>query len=212
MVINREDVIFIIGIAGKIGSGKTTVARILGQQLENSLLIDVDSLAKQLYENYPDLLKDIRMEFGDQVFSQDRLDYGQLAKKVFTDQSQLTRLNRIMFPLIRSEIKEQIQSNQHKDYIIIDAAVLFNCKLNILCDHITWVKAPPRLRKKYLVSKGISEAEAEMKIKGQKIRIDKSLVDRIIDNHRSEKRLAAEAEDLARDIVFRSSVKNGKQV
>jgi dephospho-CoA kinase len=208
---DREDIIFIIGIVGKIGAGKTTVASGLEKLLPNSRVIDVDGLAKGLYESKPELLKDIRRDLGEEVFNNGQLDLKALALEVFGSKAQLTKLNRIMFPAIRREVKEQVDASQDLDYLIIDAAILFSCKLNLLCHYVVWVKSPPRYRKKFLISLGMPEEEAQLKIKGQKIRIDRSLVDFTLENTRSEKRLWSGIENLAQDIILRSS-SHGSQV
>ncbi|MGM0365825.1 MAG: dephospho-CoA kinase [Actinomycetota bacterium] len=204
--------IFIIGIVGRIGSGKTTAASILEKKIKSSVIIDVDSLAKEIYEADEDILKNIRAVFGDEVFTGEGLNYSALADRVFNDSAELKKLNRLMFPLIRNEVRNQLKENQEKKFLLLDAAVLFNCKLDVLCDYILWVNASKSTRKKYLLSKGIAEEEAEMKIRGQKIRINRSLVDFKIDNNGDKEKLESLCERAVRDILSRVGERNDKQV
>ena len=88
-----------------------------------------------------------------------------------------------MFPLIRREIRSMVKSDKDNDYIIIDAAVLFDAKLDILCDFIVLVDTDERLRKTFLKNKNLNDNEIELRIEGQHIKINESRVDfRIIND------------------------------
>ncbi len=171
--------------------------------------IDVDSLAKDVYDSEEDILKHIRTVFGEEVFDGESLDFGALADRVFSSSAELKKLNRIMFPLIRREVKNQIREYTDKDFVIIDAAVLFNCKLDVLCDYVIWVKASKDVRKKNLLNKGIPEQKAEMKIKGQKIRLCNGRMDYVIENNGDRKKLESICGKVAEDIHRRYGDING---
>ena len=73
------------------------------------------------------------------------------------------------------------------DYIIIDAAVLFDAKLDLLCDFIILVDADESLRKTFLKNKNLNDNEIELRIQGQHIKINESRVDfRIINDGKIE--------------------------
>lgn len=102
--------------------------------------MDVDKVAKNIYSKNPVILNELRKIFGDGVFNSDGdLIYKSLAEKVFSSKTELEKLNRLMFPLIRSELKNILNENQDKNYIMIDAAVLFDCKLDLMCDYVILV-------------------------------------------------------------------------
>ncbi len=147
--------IIVIGIVGKTASGKSTAGAYiesLAKSLSKSILvIDVDSLAKSIYCKNNSILKDLRACFGDDIFCEDgTIKYEILANKVFSQRCELEKLNKLMFPLIISEVKGFINKNMSKDFIIIDAAILFNCELYRLCDYIILIKANINKRKKFL--------------------------------------------------------------
>ncbi|MGM0367909.1 MAG: dephospho-CoA kinase [Actinomycetota bacterium] len=181
-------------MVGRIGSGKTTVADIICKLEDNCLVIDVDKLAKGIYKKDETVIKEIKNTFGEEVFGNGSLAFGLLAKKVFSDARELNKLNRIMFPLIRNEVKNVIDANREKDLIVIDAAVLFDCKLDLLCDYIIHVKADKRKRGEFLKGKGLPEDEAELRINGQKIKINHNLVNFEIINNASIDCLKAKIE------------------
>jgi len=197
--------IIIIGIVGKTASGKSTAsARIesLVKSLSKSVLvIDVDSLAKSIYCKNNSVLKDLRACFGDSIFCEDgTIKYEILANKVFSQRCELEKLNKLMFPLIISEVKELINKNIDKDFIIIDAAILFNCKLYRLCDYIILIKANVSKRKKFLKCKrtNLSDLDIKLRISGQYIKIIKKFVDFIVVNDGSKSDLQEKV-----DIIFK---------
>jgi len=178
----------IIGLTGRISSGKSTVASIMEKAEDRIRVLDVDAIAKDIYKKNTGIKTDLKKTFGpDIIDDNENILYGKLAKIVFSDQIELSKLNRLMFPLIRREIRSMIKSDKDNDYIIIDAAVLFDAKLDLLCDFIVLVDTDESLRKTFLKNKNLNDNEIELRIRGQHIKINESRVDfRIINNSRIE--------------------------
>lgn len=147
-------------------------------------VLDVDAIAKDIYKKNTGIKTDLKKTFGpDIIDDNENILYGKLAKIVFSDQIELSKLNRLMFPLIRREIRRMIKSDKDNDYIIIDAAVLFDAKLDLLCDFIVLVDTERNLRKTFLKNKNLNDNEIELRIEGQHIKINESRVDfRIIND------------------------------
>jgi dephospho-CoA kinase len=140
-------------------------------------VLDVDTIARGLYEKYPAIKHRLRRTFGDNIFKEGgHVDFGRLAGIVFSSRKQLFRLNRIMFPWIRKEVSKIIGSASGSGHIIIDAAVLFGARLDILCHHIILVESDEKTRKKFLKDKKFSDDDIELKVKGQHIEINKERV------------------------------------
>jgi len=93
-----------------------------------------------------------------------------------------------MFPLIREKVRKIIDNNSNKNYIVIDAAILFDCNLHLLCDHIIHVKAERNKRKKFLRNKNkdMPEEDINMRLDGQHLKINNSLVSYVIENNGSK--------------------------
>ena len=178
----------IIGLTGRISSGKSTVASIMEEVEERVRVLDADAVAKGIYKKNTGIKADLKKTFGPGIMDDDKnILYEKLAKIVFLDQIELNKLNRLMFPLIRREIKSMIKSDMGNDYIIIDAAVLFDAKLDLLCDFIVLVDTDESLRKTFLKNKNLNDNEIELRIEGQHIKINESRVDfRIINDGRIE--------------------------
>lgn len=146
-------------------------------------MLDVDTIARGLYEKYPAIKHSLGRAFGENIFKEDgHVDFSRLAGIVFSSRKQLFRLNRIMFPWIRKEVSKIIASAEGSGHIIIDAAVLFGAGLDILCDHIILVESDEKTRKKFLRDKKLTDNDIELKVKGQHIEINRERVGFTIKN------------------------------
>ncbi len=194
----RRSAIKVLGITGKVASGKSTVTRYVKKIKKGTLIIDADKIAKNIYKKDPEILEKLRQFFGEEIFdSEDNLIFRVLAEKVFSDKKELVKLNKLMFPLIRSEIENILNKNHKRGYIIIDAAILFDCGLDDLCDYIIYVKNSVRRKRLFLKNKGFSDNDIELKIDGQKIKTDKKKIDFIINNDGSKNSLFKKVEKIS---------------
>ncbi|MCJ7665718.1 MAG: dephospho-CoA kinase, partial [Actinobacteria bacterium] len=164
------------------------MSSIMKEVKDRVMVIDVDTVAKGIYKKSNGIKADLKKTFGQGVIDKyGNILYPKLAEIVFSDKIELNKLNRLMFPLIRREVKGIIKSDTEHDYIIIDAAVLFDAKLDLLCDFIVLVDTNEDLRKIFLKNKNFNDNEIELRIEGQHIKINESGVDfRIINDGRIE--------------------------
>ncbi|MBM3703251.1 MAG: dephospho-CoA kinase [Actinobacteria bacterium] len=191
----------VLGITGRIASGKSTVSRYIKKIKRNTLMLDVDKVAKNIYSKNPEILNELRKIFGDEVFNSDGdLIYKSLAEKVFSSKTELEKLNRLMFPLIRSEVKNILNENRYKNYIIIEAAILFDCKLDLMCDYIILVDTSDRRREIFLKNKNFLDDDVELRIEGQHIKINRRKVNFIINNNNSKESLLKKVEKILKNI------------
>ncbi|PIU29490.1 MAG: dephospho-CoA kinase [Candidatus Hydromicrobium americanum] len=191
----------VLGITGRIASGKSTVSRYIKKIKKNTLILDVDKVAKNIYSKNPEILNELRKIFGDEVFNSDGdLIYKSLAEKVFSSKTELEKLNRLMFPLIRSEVKNILNENRDKNYIIIEAAILFDCKLDLMCDYIILVDNSEERREIFLKNKNFLDDDIELRIEGQYIKINRKKVNFIINNNNSKESLLKKVEKIFKNI------------
>lgn len=182
------DKIIVLGITGKTASGKSTIGKYIKKQIGNTLFIDVDKVAKDIYCKNQNVRLELVECFGENVCSFDgAVNYKLLAEKVFSSKKELTRLNNLMFPLIEQEIQKIIKGNRDKRCIIIDAAILFGSNLYKLCDCVIWVKAGIERRNDFLKlkNKHFSDEDIKLRLEGQHIKIIKKLVNFEICNNGS---------------------------
>ena len=102
---------YIIGLTGGIGTGKTEALKIL-RSLGGSI-IEADLLAHQLYVPGQDAWHDIVGVFGRSILTtKQQINRYKLGEIVFTNAEKLLKLNQIVHPRMLSLLKELIE--QHK--------------------------------------------------------------------------------------------------
>ena len=136
----------IIGLAGGVGSGKSTVARAferLGCIVSDS---DRDTDAVLARQSTRDQL---RAWWGPGVLKPDgSVDRSAVAKIVFTDPEQRRRLEGLVHPLVREARDERVAeaTRTGAPAVVIDAPLLFEAGLDAECDAVVYVEAPRRVR------------------------------------------------------------------
>jgi dephospho-CoA kinase len=175
----------IIGVAGKIASGKSTVCSFLKNLIKDCIILDVDSIAKKIYSENPAVVKKLEDSFGASIFfSNGNIDYNKLALKIFSSRENLKKINSIMFPEIENKISKILKEEKHRSCVIVDAAVLFDAGLYKYCDYIIWVDAERERRFEQLTScSSLSKFEIKKRIDGQMVNIIEELVDFKIKNN-----------------------------
>ena len=160
----------IIGITGTFGSGKSTVAKILRK---HALVVDADRLAKRLAGG-----RKIRSMIKKQFKTADRR---RLADIVFSDRKKLARLNRIIHPEVRKEIRNIAKKS--RKHVIIDAPLLVEAGFLDELDFLLVIACDPQKRASRLVKKGFSEEEINARTRFQLSEEEKMKhADCIIDN------------------------------
>src|SRR5262245_56189573 len=96
----------IIGLTGGIGSGKSTVATMLGEL--GAAVIDADKVGHDVYRPGTDGFRRVVETFGTDVVAADgTIDRRRLGARVFADRAELARLNALVHPLIGDEIRRR---------------------------------------------------------------------------------------------------------
>ena len=185
----------IIGITGTFGSGKTTVAKMLKKR--NILVIDADRLAMRAAKNKR-VKKKILQEFG-------TAGRKKLAKTVFSDAKRLGRLNKIIHPPLKREIKK-IMKETRKEIVIIDAPLLVEARFLDVIDCLVLVVCNNRTRTGRLVKKGFSEREIAARTIFQLSEAKKEkYADFVIDNSGARKETERQVEKLWKNILKKRS-------
>ncbi|UWY26710.1 dephospho-CoA kinase [Flavobacterium sp. TR2] len=133
----------VIGLTGGIGSGKTTVANYF-EEMGVPVYI-ADDGAKRVMQS-KNILKEVKSAFGGNIFDGDVLNRAKLAQVVFNDKEQLAKLNAIVHPAVKLDFEEWVKEHKNKDYVIYEAAILFESGRYKDCDVIITVTAPEEVR------------------------------------------------------------------
>ncbi len=130
----------IIGVTGKIGSGKSTVTKMLVDF--GFRMINVDQLGHQALVSERERIVGA---FGPEVVDDDgQIDRRHLSALIFTNVEQRHRLEEIVHPVMIRQVGMAIAESSNR--VVIDAALLFPMELSKLCEQGIWVRAPHLLR------------------------------------------------------------------
>ena len=154
-----------VGITGGIGSGKSTVCRMLAER--GVALYDADSRAKELMSTSEALRSKLIENFGAETFNADGLNRQYLAAKVFNDAEQLRLLNSLVHPAVIADFEAWAES-QEGQYVVFESAILFEAGLEDRVDVVVAVMAPETVRVERVMARdGHSREQVMARIKNQ---------------------------------------------
>ncbi len=136
----------VIGIAGGVGSGKSTVARMLGEL--GCVVLDSDVAAKAALDR-AQVIDTIRAWWGAGVVGPDgRADRRRIADVVFADPAQRTRLEGLIHPLLKHDRAASVAAARAagKAGVVVDAPLLFEAGVDAECDAVIFVNCPKEVR------------------------------------------------------------------
>ena len=183
----------IIGLAGGIGSGKSTVASILRDL--GCIVCDSDALARQaLLDSH--IKSTIAQWWGPKVVDlAGQINRAAVAHIVFADAAQRQRLERLTHPWIEARRKEQFAAaSPDVPALVIDAPLLFEAGLDRQCDAVIFVDAPPETRlQRVQASRGWNAAELAKRESSQlPLDAKRDRADHVLVNNGDLRALAAE--------------------
>ncbi|NML35167.1 dephospho-CoA kinase [Paraburkholderia antibiotica] len=113
---------FVVGLTGGIGSGKSTVANLFA--MRGVPLIDTDLIAHRITAPRGIAMPHIAAEFGEEFVAADgSLDRARMRSLVFSDEAARKRLEGITHPLIRAETERE-QHEAHGPYVMVVVPLL----------------------------------------------------------------------------------------
>jgi dephospho-CoA kinase len=154
-----------IGLTGGIGSGKSTVARIL--ETMGIPVYYADDAAKLIMNTDLGLRKEIQQHFGEASYRDGQLDRKYLAGIVFNDAEKLALLNSLIHPVTIKHSEEWFR-RQSAPYAVREAALLFESGASENLDFIIGVYAPKPLRIRRVIKRdGLTVEEIEKRMNRQ---------------------------------------------
>lgn len=171
---NNESALPVIGLAGGIGSGKSTVAGILARL--GCLVVDSDARAKAALD-LPQVREQLVAWWGEGILQnpaaaggERRIDRAKVAQVIFADPEQRKRLEALVHPIVRQDraaaAKEGAAAGARA--VIVDAPLLFEAGLDAECDAVIFVDAPRAVRlERVRANRGWSPEELERRESAQ---------------------------------------------
>lgn len=131
----------VIGITGGIGSGKSTVARLLGAF--GCVVADSDGAGRAALED-PEIKRTLIAWWGQAILDDSgAVDRRAVGRIVFADESERKRLEGLTHPWIEARRREQFEAaGEEAIAFVIDAPLLLEAGLDAECDVILFVEAP----------------------------------------------------------------------
>ena len=197
----------IVGLTGGIVGGKSTVA-LMFKDL-GAKIVDADKLGHSVILPHRPAWEKITRLYGKDILRNDlTIDRKQLSKIVFTNQTLLKKLNEITHPEIIKLIKKEINLAKNKTHsqekiLIIDAALIYEAKIDRLMDKIVVVYIDENEQIKRLIKRNnLSKDEALQRIKSQMPMKEKAeMADYVIDNSSSLDETKKQVEKIWQSLV-----------
>ena len=176
---------FIIGLTGSFGSGKSTVAALL--KAYGAKIIDADAVTRSILEKNTKCIKKVVKVFGHAILLANKINRIALAKIVFQDPRELKKLTDILYPIGLKEVKKQITKNKNTKLIVLDVPLLYESGWNKLTDVNIVVRSNQNLQIKRLIKRTkLSKSDILKRIRCQMpIKEKIKRADIIIDNRGS---------------------------
>ena len=193
------EAMFVIGLTGGIGTGKTHVSRLL--EGLGASVVNADLLGHDVYTPQSEGWHAVVDAFGDRVVADNgEIDRRALGGIVFSDEASLQQLNAIMHPRIYALAEQRLNalSQEGKTTAVLEAALLIEAKWTPLVNEV-WVTVSPeadvisRLQRR----NNLNEGAARSRINSQMPQAERAEhADVIIENHGTLEDLSSEVQNL----------------
>lgn len=199
---------FIVGLTGGIGSGKSTVAELFVQR--GAALVDTDAIAHELTGPGGAALPALREAFGDSILRPDGgLDRASMRNLVFSDAAAKARLEAILHPMIRAESASRCLAAS-APYVVLAVPLLIESgAYRQRCDRILVVDCDEATQMARVVARnGMGESEVRAIMAAQASRQARlAAADDVIDNDGAPAALPAQVEKLHRRYLQAALIK-----
>lgn len=139
-----------IGLTGGIGSGKSTVSKMLIEK--GFKIIDADIISRNVLIKYPEIIDKIKIEFGTGFFDwRGEFRRREFGNHIFRFPKQRIKYEAIILPYIVKEIEDELKALEKKGEkrVIVDAPTLIENDLHKEMDYVilVWVDSNTQLQR-----------------------------------------------------------------
>lgn len=164
---------YLVGLTGGIGSGKSTVAARFTEL--GAEVIDADAIAREVVEPGGPALPGLVERFGDDILQEDgRLDRRALAAVAFADDRSRADLDRLTHPHVAGRIASRIselggrEDARADQIVVVDHPLLIETQQTARFDAVVAVLAPSDVRVARLCeNRGLDRADVEARMRAQ---------------------------------------------
>lgn len=197
----KQNKMKVIGLAGGVGTGKSTVASILEKEYP-AFVVMADEVGHMAMKPETDTYQKIVHLFGQKILNEDKtINRKKVADIVFSDTVILEQLNEIIHPFVKEYIKTEIARVRilgNYSYFFIESAILIETGYQSICDEIWVIQTEESIRRKRLKqSRGYSDEKINEIMKKQMGEKELSLyADKILINNGSIQLIKEQLENL----------------
>ena len=176
---------FVIGLTGGIGTGKTEVTHVLREL--GAVVIESDKVAHLSYRPGTDAYEDIIDQFGREILDESGvIDRAKLGGLVFAVPELRIHLEMIVWPAARSWIEERLIQEKERGtkIVVIEVPKLFEAGWDDLADAVWTIEAPSDLiAQRVNIRSNLGEAEKNARVKAQITSVERAeRADLVIEN------------------------------
>ena len=199
----------VVGLTGGMGSGKSTIAKYIKNK--RIPVFDSDAEVKKLYtKKDEDLIKTIiKIDNNNEIFQNNKVNKKTLREIVFNNKKKLAMLEKIIFKKLALTRKAFLDKNKilKKRIVFLDTPLLYENKIDRMCDCVVVTKAPKSLRiKRVLKRKGMTKNTINNIISKQiPEKIRQKRADYIIDTKQGTQRSLKQADKILNNILKNKS-------
>jgi dephospho-CoA kinase len=154
-----------IGLTGGMGSGKSTVARIL--RVLEVPVFEADAAGRAALDDDPGLRAAVAGRFGHHLYASGKLDRKALADIVFQDPGALATLNGLVHPVVRETFRAWV-AVQHAAYVVMESAILVETGGHGAFDRLVVVSAGEEVRMRRVMRRdGVSGEAVKARMRNQ---------------------------------------------
>ena len=160
---------YVIGLAGGVGSGKTEVARCLKEQYGAELLL-TDELGHLVMEKGQDGYDRIVERFGGEILDgTGQIDRERLAQVVFEEEQARVDLEQIIHPAVHRSIRNYLEEHRDQDgLVVLESALFFESGCDAYSQEVWYVYVPKKiLIARLMQGRGYSREKCEAVIASQ---------------------------------------------
>jgi len=192
-----------VGLTGGIGSGKSTVARMLAGR--GAVVVDADLIAREIVER-PEVLAALAERFGPEILAADgALDRAALAERAFVTDELRKELEAITHPPIGEEFLRRVAAAPADGIVVHDVPLLVESTRGYQYGGVIVVVAPKEVRLRRLEERGVPRADAERRMALQATDEERAAVATwILDNSGGVEDLERQIEAIWPDLVARA--------
>lgn len=194
----------LVGLTGGIGSGKSSVSRLLAER--GAIIIDADAIVHDLQRAGSPLLARMAERFGAGIVRPDgELDRAGLAAVVFGDDQALKDLNALVHPAVRDEMARRVDALRDTDHVVVLDVPLLDTRAYPGLHAVLVVDLDVDLAVDRLVrDRGMSPGDARARIANQKSRDERrAMATHVIDNSGDLTALERQVDELWPELVAR---------